>query len=170
MSRTDRNSKPLVSIWHRTSEGERLKRTGVRLCEISCFRMSLVPAVVLLDESSFIQFPPCLLQIQVELGTVVTEPVRARLLIFGKSHEVLWLPLGFSASWQRRLGPCPATISQLHAPASLEQIKWAQWFFNQITHAPNRLTFLTQVLFPLSSSPVLLSPQPERERVEVHKL
>ena len=66
-------------------------------------------------------------------------------------------------------GPCPATISQLHTAASVEQIKWTQWFFNQITHAPNRLTFLTQVLFPVSSSPLLLSPQPEREW-RVHKL
>lgn len=79
------------------------------------------------------------------------------------STFVIVLLVGFSASWQWWLGSCPTTISQPHTPASLEQIKWTQWFFNQITHAPNRLTFLTQVLFPLSSSPLLLSPQPERE-------
>lgn len=46
----------------------------------------------------------------------------------------------------------------------LEQIKWTQWFFNQITRLVNRLTFLREVLFPLSLSPLFSSPIPERER------
>lgn len=80
-----------------------------------------------------------------------------------------------------RLCSCPAAVLRrlLHchlqwwwyrsAPPSspstwLEQIKWTQWFFNQITRVVNRLTFLREVLFPLSLSLLFPFPIPERER------
>lgn len=60
--------------------------------------------------------------------------------------------------WRFQATPPPSPST------ALEQIKWTQWFFNQITYALNRLTFLREVLFPLSLSLLFLSPKPEREK------
>lgn len=95
------------------------------------------------------------------------------------------LPAIYKFTWTQstvvRLCSCPAAVHRrlLHchlewwwyrsAPPSspstwLEQIKWTQWFLNQITRIVNRLTFLREVLFPLSLSLLFPSPKPERER------
>lgn len=90
------------------------------------------------------------------------------------------LPAIYKSTWTQstvvHLCCCPAAVLNRHLqrwyrsvpPSSpstwLEQIKWTQWFFNQITRIVNSLTFLREVLFYFSLSLLFLSPQPERGR------